>query len=348
MSAPRHDDRFANRPAEFEGQAQAAPAQASTGHVWDGIRELDTPLPRWWLILFWATIVFSIVYWVLMPAWPGLTGYTRGVLGQSSRANVERQVAALEAARAPQFAALLATPADKVAADPALHQFALAAGEAVFGDNCATCHGYGGAGAPGYPNLADDVWIWGGTLADIEHTLRVGARSTHPDTHLSAMPAFGRDGMLSWAQMRDLTEYVVALGRGPAERSAAQRGAPLYAQQCASCHGASGEGSRDLGAPRLSDAEWLKAGPRASASGDWAAIRASIMTQLNVGGGGVMPSWEARLDPGQIRALAIYVHGLGGGEAASTAAAPAKTAVLTPEEQAVLAQGQKAAPNAAR
>lgn len=281
---------------------------STTGHEWDGIRELDTPLPRWWLYLFYACIAVAMVYWVLMPAWPTPNGYTPGILGFSDRANVAADIKSLQAARRPSFERLNAASYDEIVADPQLAEFARAAGETTFGDNCRTCHGAGGAGAPGYPNLADDVWIWGGTLKEIEHTLRVGIRSTHEDTRMSVMPAYGRDGLMSAKDIGDVTEYVLTLStardREKPQAAAAARGAAIFQQQCVACHGASGAGDRSLGAPSLTDDVWLYGGSREE-----------VRKQIELGRGGVMPMWETRLDPAMIRALAIYVYGLGGGEA---------------------------------
>lgn len=280
----------------------------TTGHEWDGVKELDTPLPRWWLYIFYASIVVAIVYWVLMPAWPLVNGYTKGVLGFSDRNNVAADVQQLRAARAPMFERLANASTADLAADPELQEFARAAGESAFGDNCRTCHGAGGAGAPGYPVLADDVWIWGGSLEEIEHTLRVGIRSGHPDARLSQMPAFGRDHLLEAGQIGDVTEHVISLStareRLALNRSAATRGALVYQAQCAVCHGPSGAGDRSVGAPSLRDDLWLY--------GD---SRAEIRRQIELGRGGVMPSWQQRFDAGTLRALAFYVHQMGGGEA---------------------------------
>ena len=279
----------------------------TTGHEWDGLRELDTPLPRWWLYIFYGCIVAAAIYWVLMPAWPTANGYTKGVLNWSDRANVAADVRALTDARAPMFERLAAASTEQIAGDGELQEFARAAGEAVFGDYCRTCHGAGGAGAPGFPVLADDVWIWGGSLADIEHTLRVGVRADHAETRLSMMPAYGRDGILSPPQIADLTEYVIANSaahdRLPPNASAAARGGVLYQEQCSACHGASGAGDRVVGAPSLNDDIWLYGGSRAE-----------IRRQIEIGRGGVMPAWESRFDAGTLRALAYYVHEMGGGE----------------------------------
>jgi cytochrome c oxidase cbb3-type subunit 3 len=295
----------------------------TTGHVWDGIRELDTPLPRWWLYVFYATIVAAAVYWVLMPSWPLLNGYTQGILGFSDRRNVERDLEGLQALRAPGFERLLAANYADVIADPQLASFARAAGETAFGDNCRTCHGAGGAGAPGYPNLADDVWLWGGSLEDIQHTIQVGIRAQHPDTRLSQMPAYGRDKLLTSREIADVTEHVLSISaartRERPDMRAAARGAVVYEAQCVACHGAKGEGSRENGAPSLTDDVWLYGG-----------ARAEVRRQIELGRSGVMPSWEDRFDAATIRALAVYVYGLGGGEASAPAAQTAPAATEAP------------------
>lgn len=295
----------------------------TTGHEWDGLKELDTPLPRWWLFIFFGTIIISIVYWVLMPAWPLANSFTRGTLNFSDRANVAAEVQTLRAARAPMFERLAAASTTDIAGDPELQEFARAAGEAVFGDYCRTCHGAGGAGAPGYPVLADDVWLWGGSLAEIEHTLRVGIRSTHPETRMSQMPAYGRDGLLNAQQIGDVSEYVMSISaaseRLSPDAGAAARGAVVYQEQCALCHGATGAGDRTQGAPSLNDDVWLYGG-----------TREEIRSQIELGRGGVMPSWEARFDAGTLRALAYYVHEMGGGEPDAPPPAPAAVDAAAP------------------
>ena len=285
----------------------------TTGHEWDGIRELDNPLPRWWLWVFYGCIAFAVVYWVLMPAWPGLNGYTRGVLGQSDRAAVAMELTALKTQRGAQEVRLQNASLQQIEADPDLQAYALAVGQSVFGDNCAGCHGVGGAGARGYPNLRDDVWLWGGTLNDIEHTLRVGVRSTHPETRMSQMPAFGRDGMFDDKQVADMTEYVVRLSGRPADPAAVGRAIQLYADNCAACHSADGTGNRELGAPNLTDREWL-----------YGSSREAITGQIHNGRGGVMPTWEGRFSPAVIKALAVYVHANAGGGEEAVASPPAQ------------------------
>ena len=275
----------------------------TTGHEWDGIKELNTPLPRWWLVIFYATIVWAIGYWVLMPAWPTLNGYTHGVLGHSQRVDVANAIAALKAERRAREASLAGASLDQIQKNPDLLQFSLAAGRSAFGDNCAPCHGSGGQGAHGYPNLNDDVWLWGGKLSDIQHTITVGVRSTSPDTRQSQMPSFGRDGILKPEQVDDLTEYVVHLSGRAADRAAVARAGKLFAENCAACHGPAGKGSRGFGAPNLTANVYL-----------YGAGREDIHDQIWNGHGGVMPTWGGRLSPETIKALAIYVHSMGGGE----------------------------------
>ena len=275
----------------------------TTGHEWDGIKELNTPLPRWWITIFYACIVWAIGYWLVMPAWPLLNGYTHGWLNHSQRDDVTKKVAELQAARASKEHELRDASLAQIQSNPELLQFALAEGKAEFGDNCVPCHGAGGQGARGYPNLNDDVWLWGGKLADIQHTITVGVRSTSPDTRESQMPAFGRDGVLKPAQIDDLTEYVVHISGRPASAAAVGRATKLFAENCAVCHGPAGKGDRKFGAPNLTDNEW-----------EYGSAREDIHDQIWNGHGGVMPTWGGRLTPETIKALAVYVHSLGGGE----------------------------------
>jgi len=274
-----------------------------TGHEWDGIRELDRPLPRWWLWVFFASILAAVVYWILMPAWPTPWGNTRGILHQSDRVKVVGDLHALAVQRHAEAKMLDGASLEQIEKDPRLLAYSLAEGQSIFGDNCATCHGAGGAGGKGYPNLRDDVWLWGGSLEDIQHTITVGVRSGQPDARTSQMPAFGRDGMLKPEQIDDLTEYVVALSRRPAGRAAVQRAAPVFRDNCAVCHGSTGTGNQSLGAPNLTDADWL-----------YGSDRAAIHGQIWNGHGGVMPSWRARFDPATIKALAVYIHANAGGQ----------------------------------
>lgn len=276
----------------------------TTGHSWDGIKELNNPLPRWWVWTFYLTVIWSIVYWILMPSWPGITGYAKGVRGHSERENVAAALEKLNASRSSAMGALgTIEDIDEVERDPQLLQYTLAAGASLFGDNCATCHGAGGQGFAGYPNLNDDSWLWGGGFADIKQTIRYGIRSGHERARVNVMQPYGRDGVLSPDQISDLTDYVKSLSGEEGGAAGAARAAPVYGQICAACHGAAGKGDQTLGAPDLTDAIWLYGGDRKT-------IHETLMN----GRGGVMPSWEGRLTDEQITALAVYVHSLGGGE----------------------------------
>ena len=276
----------------------------TTGHEWDGIKELNNPLPRWWLIILWACIAWSVVYWILMPSWPGVTGYFAGLRGHTERANVDAAMASLANDRNAQMSRLLSVDAiEDVENDPQLLQYTMAAGASLFGDNCATCHGAGGQGFKGYPSLVDDAWIWGGSLENIRQTIHYGIRATHPDTRNNIMLAFGDSGAFTADQVSDLVEFVTFISGRDADEDAVSRAAPLFAQQCASCHGAEGRGDQSLGAPNLTDAIWLYGG-----------ARADIRETIHYGRAGVMPYWTDRLSDEQITALAVYVHALGGGE----------------------------------
>lgn len=277
----------------------------TTGHEWDGIKELDTPLPRWWLWVFYGCIAWAVAYWVVMPAWPGISGYTHGVLGASDRANLAHELNELQQVRGAQAQMLKNASLEEIEGDPDLQAYAMQVGQSVFGDNCATCHGAGGGGGKGYPNLRDDVWLWGGSLEDIQHTITVGVRSGHPDARGKdvRMPAFGRDGMLKPEEIADLTEYVVALSHRPASAAAVARARQTFADQCAACHGPAGTGDVARGIPNLTDADWLNG-----------SSRDAISSQIFNGRNGVMPTWERRFSPETIKALTVYVHANAGGD----------------------------------
>ena len=274
----------------------------TTGHEWDGIKEYDNPLPRWWLWIFYASIVIAIAYWILMPAWPGITGYTHGLRHYSDRVQVEKALNELKVQRGAEAARLTNASVQQIEADPELQSLALSIGASVFGDNCATCHGQGGTGGKGYANLRDDVWLWGGSLDQIHHTIDVGVRSGAED-RTTKMPAFARDQILTEPQISDMTEYVVALSGRPADAAAVERARPIFAQQCVSCHKPDGTGDQAKGAPDLTDQEWL-----------YGSRREDIRGQIENGRGGVMPAWGKRFPPEVVKALAVYIHVNAGGE----------------------------------
>jgi len=286
-------------------ETDAFTGTATTGHVWDGIRELNTPLPRWWLWLFYTTIVWSVGYWVVYPSWPLVTSYTTGAFNWSSREAVVADLEALKAQRGPMVSRLVAASLQEIVADRELLEFARAQGRPAFGENCAPCHGAGGGGSKGYPNLNDDDWIWGGKLDEIAETIRHGIRSGDPKSRLGPpMPDFGRDGRLKRAEIETVANYVRTLSGLPTDpRADLVAGKAVFAQNCAVCHGEAGNGNRDLGAPNLTDPIWL-----------YGSDKATIVDAIWNGRAGVMPAWTGRLDDTTIKALAVYVYTLGGGE----------------------------------
>ena len=291
----------------------------TVGHEWDGIEELNNPLPRWWLWTLYATVIWAIGYAVLYPAWPLLNQGTEGVLGWTSRGQLAHEQAEQAARRAPILQAIAATPIAELPANAELMQQAVAGGAAAFKVHCVQCHGANAAGSEGYPNLTDDEWIWGGDLPTIETTILHGIRQPgNASTRTSLMPAFGRDGILTPQQVAQVTDHVLSLS-GEGRPNAA--GAAVFATNCAVCHGPDGAGLRQFGAPSLNDAVWLYGGGREA-----------VARQVTTSRHGVMPAWEDKLDPATIRMLAAYVHSLGGGEAfAAPAATPTPAPEVTPE-----------------
>jgi cytochrome c oxidase cbb3-type subunit 3 len=277
----------------------------TTGHVWDGdLKELNKPLPRWWLYVLYATIVWAIGYWIVYPAWPTLNDtYTKGVFDYSQRAELGKEIAAAKEAQAKYFAEIAATPIGDIEKNQELLPFVMAGGAAVFGDKCGPCHGKGGGGAVGYPNLNDDDWLWGGTPEAIQHTIEVGIRSGHGEARDMAMPRFGLDGMLKREEITGAAQFVLSLSGHATDTAAAGRGAKIFADNCAACHGDAGKGNHEVGAPNLTDGIWLYGGKLSD-----------IEKTIETGRGGVMPYWNGRLDPVTIKMLAAYVHSLGGGK----------------------------------
>lgn len=285
----------------------------TTGHSWDGIEELNNPLPRWWVWVFYLCIIFSLGYTVMYPAWPLIHGATPGILGASTRADVAVDIKRFDDANAPIKAKLVAADLNAIEGDENLKAYALEAGKSIFLNNCAPCHGAGAAGVQGkgYPNLLDNDWLWGGTLDAIHTTVTHGIRNTvDPDARLSQMPSFGKDGILTPEQIGDVVEHVLQISGQDHDAAKAEAGKQVFADNCAACHGDDGKGNRDLGAPNLTDAIWLYGGDRAT-----------ITYTVTNARFGVMPTWgfappggTPRLTEDQIRSVAVYVHSLGGGE----------------------------------
>ncbi|MBC8339570.1 MAG: cytochrome-c oxidase, cbb3-type subunit III [Rhodospirillales bacterium] len=275
----------------------------TTGHEWDGIRELDNPLPAWWLWIWYASIVWSIGYWIAYPAWPLVSSYTKGVLGYSSRAEVATEVSAAKQAQAGFRAKLETASMEQIRTQPDLLEFALAGGRSAFNVNCSQCHGSGAQGFAGYPNLNDDEWLWGGSLDNIRKTITHGVRNTDDeDARTSDMPAFLRDKLLTRPQVADVADYVLKLSGQTHDAPGAGRGAAIFAEQCQACHGETGAGDIEQGAPALNNAIWLYGGDKET-----------IIETVSNSRGGVMPAWGKILDTVTVKQLAVYVHSLGGG-----------------------------------
>jgi cytochrome c oxidase cbb3-type subunit 3 len=280
----------------------------TTGHEWDGIEELNTPLPRWWLWTFYATIVWGVGYTIAYPAWPLVSSATQGLLGTSAagdtRLAVAEDIARFDAANADIKARLVEAELTAIADDAELNGFAVNAGAAVFRTWCAQCHGSGAAGASGYPNLLDNDWLWGGDIESIHLTIAHGIRNDEDaDTRWSEMPRFGADGILETPQIDEVVQYVLKLSGQEHDATLAAAGETVYLDNCAACHMEDGSGDIYQGAPNLSDAIWLY-------GGDVASITDSVVNARF----GVMPSWQNRLSEDEVRAVALYVHQLGGGE----------------------------------
>ncbi|MGD0563752.1 MAG: cytochrome-c oxidase, cbb3-type subunit III [Roseiarcus sp.] len=286
-------------------QVDSVTGQTTTGHEWDGIRELNTPLPRWWLWTFYACILFAIVYWVLYPAWPLVSGFSRGALAYSSRGQVAEDIQAIQAQRAQTEAGLDKASVTQIVADKKLLSLALAHGKAAFAEDCAPCHGSGGQGSKGYRNLTNEDWLWGGTLDDIQTTITHGIRADYDkDTRSSAMPAFGRDGVLKPEEIRQVASYVRTLSKLEPEAGVdVAAGKKVFADNCAVCHGDDGKGNLAMGSANLTDGLQLY-------GGDFKDLIQTITYARN----STMPAWGARLDPVTIKSLAVYVHSLGAGQ----------------------------------
>lgn len=276
----------------------------TTGHEWDGIKELDNPMPRWWLWTFIASIIFAVGYVIYYPAIPLIDGSTMGISGETNRSLLKQETQIANQKRAKKFALLDKTPLLDIQKNDALNRFAVRGGKSLFKVNCVQCHGSGAAGGPGYPNLNDDEWIWGGDLEAIYTTIAHGARNGEDDDErVSEMPAFGRDEILDRKQIASAAEFVLKLSGQDHDVVIALQGAVIFEENCTSCHGQTGLGGRELGAPSLADAIWLYGGSREE-----------IISQISTPKSGVMPPWKARLGEGAVKQLTIYVHSLGGGE----------------------------------
>jgi cytochrome c oxidase cbb3-type subunit 3 len=285
-------------------EKDAVSGRETTGHEWDGIKELDTPTPKWWLYVFVASIVWAAGLCLLYPSIPYGPGYFHGLLGYSTRTAVDAEVAKLVIQRKGSMDKIAAMSFDAIKADPALMEVALTSGRITFAENCQPCHGPGGGGRPGYPALAAGAWIWGGTLDNIQQTVTHGIRSADADTRQSAMPRFGADGILKPAEIEAVANYVWATFYDhPGASRDVSAGAKIFADNCAACHGEQGQGNSELGAPKLASQVHL-----------YGNAHETIINQVTLPRQGVMPNWGVRLDPAIIKAVTLYVHAMGGGE----------------------------------
>ena len=276
----------------------------TTGHEWDGIKELDNPMPRWWLWTFYASIVFAIGYVIYYPAIPLINSYTTGISGETTRSVLAEELSAVTAAKASLVAKIEATPVTEIRDDEDLLRLSVAGGRSLYKVYCTQCHGSGAQGAPGYPNLNDDDWLWGGDVETIYMTIKHGVRNDEDDdARFSEMPGFGKDELLEPDEVRSVVEYVLQISDREHDAAKAAEGKAIFADNCAACHGENGKGGREFGAPNLADALSLYGG-----------IRAKLLAQVNAPKHGVMPAWGQRLGEASVRQLAVYIHSLGGGE----------------------------------
>jgi len=274
----------------------------TTGHTWDGIKELNNPLPRWWLWCFYITIIWGVGYSIAYPAWPMISGATTGLLGYSTRGEVAQDIARFEEANADISAQLASADLNTLLENEELARFATSAGGAVFRNNCSQCHGSGAAGALGYPNLLDDDWLWGGDFENIAYTVRHGIRNEEDwDARYSEMTAY--DEIFSNEEVDQVVQYVRLISGQEHDAGMAEAGTELFLNNCAACHGDNGMGNYDLGAPNLTDAIWLYGGDLES-----------VEQTVRYARFGVMPPWGERLTEAEIKAVTAYVHQLGGGE----------------------------------
>ncbi len=277
----------------------------TTGHEWDGIKELNTPMPRWWLWTFYGCIIWAIGYAIAYPAIPLVNGATKGLLGYSSRANLDAELVAAKAGQASYLARIDAMDVADIVKDEELARFARAGGSSAFKVYCSQCHGSGASGAAGYPNLNDDEWIWGGTPEAIYTTIAHGVRyDADFDTRFNEMPRFGADQILERDQIRAIANYVAELSGGEADPALIAEGETLFADNCTSCHAEGGVGDPELGGPAINNGIWLY--------GDGTVE--TIIAQINEPQHGVMPAWREKLGDATVKQLAVYVHGLGGGQ----------------------------------
>ena len=300
----------------------------TTGHVWDGVQEFNNPLPRWWLLSFYGTVIFSLIYWVLYPTWPLPNNWTKGIKtvqvkegGEVKELNwntrtllAEELQSSTEAKNRDEFYGKLGalTKLEDIQAteNEGLKEFALSTGAVMFADNCATCHGAGGEGKFGlYPNLTDDAWLWGGHYSEIEKTITMGRTGNMTPASLTG---------LTDDEITDVSKYALTLSGNYTADEATERGKAIFEGKgtCYTCHNPEGTGNIGMGGANLTDQIWELV-PVFDAKTDdekVAMIRKQVIEGVTPATDRVMPTWKDRLTKEQIRALAVYVHELGGGQ----------------------------------
>jgi cytochrome c oxidase cbb3-type subunit 3 len=286
------------------GERDPVTGRETTGHEWNGIKELDTPVPRGVLMFLIVTHIWAIAWWFVVPTWPLGWTYTEGLFGIDQRQTVEQRLVEAQQDRFAWTQRIETEPYASILADEELMSIVRSTGRQLFGDNCAACHGRDGRGRAGYPDLTDDDWLWGGGPELIEQTMRVGINTRHAESRIGQMPAFGRDGVLDRAQVATVAAYVYSLSNPdystPENVARIEAGRGVFATTCAACHGEQAMGNRDVGAPNLTDDRWVYGGDLQT-----------IVTSVHGGREGHMPTWDERLSTLDIRTLALYVHDLG-------------------------------------
>jgi cytochrome c oxidase cbb3-type subunit 3 len=258
------------------------PGDDTSGHIWDeDLREMNNPLPRWWVWMFVITIIFSLFYLV---AYPGAGSYA-GKLGWTSANQYDKEVEVANKALEPLYAKFAAMPVEELSKNPE----AKAIGERLFMNNCAQCHASDAKGSKGFPNLTDNDWIYGGSPEKIQETITAGRIGMMPP--MAAMVGSEED-------VKNVANYVLSLSGSMFDSGRAGLGKEKFAT-CAACHGPEGKGNQAIGAPNLSDNIWLHG-----------AGEASIIKRVNEGKTNQMPAWEAKFSPAQIQVLTAYVWGL--------------------------------------
>jgi len=284
---------------EHESDRDHFTGYLTTGHEWSGIKELNTPVPRAVYFFLAAAFLFSVGYWVLMPAWPLGATYTKGLLGIDQRNVVAASLKDAAMDRESWTRKIASEDYAAVQADPVLMATVRETGHELFGDNCAACHGANATGGPGFPNLTTSSWLWGGKPEDIFTTIRVGINSAHKDSRTSQMPAFGRDQMLPRGDILKVASYVYSLSNPPSKQvdpKNVEAGKAIFAANCVSCHGENAKGNPELGAPNLTDKFWIYGGSLET-----------IDTTIWGGRQGHMPTWEDRLSELDRKILTLYL-----------------------------------------